>query len=97
MLTATLRYLGDAAGAFVLLGTTGAWWLRDRFAGRVAMRRTIDAGIVGLAAVTIAIGIALGFQGQYGFFHLYNQTLMDKLEQKLSVCAPKGVIKGGRR
>jgi hypothetical protein len=95
--TATMRYLGDVVGCFALMGTMGAWWLRARWRDRVWVRRTIDVLCGGLAVVTIAVGVAMGFQGQYGFFRLYNPPLMDKLERKLSVCASPPAVTDHRR
>jgi hypothetical protein len=83
---ATMRYLGDVVGSFVLLGTMGAWWLRARLRNRPRAGRALVVAFVGLAVATTVVGVSVGFQGQYPHVRIYNPALMDKLEKRFSVC-----------
>ena len=56
--------------------------LRDR----PAPRRLIASGAVVLALATVAVGVALGFEGQYRHFRLHNPALLDRLEKHASFC-----------
>jgi hypothetical protein len=83
---ATMRYLGDIAGAIALLGGLGAWSLHMFVSKRTALRR-VAAGLCWLLAGTsIAVGLGFGIEGQYKHFRLNNPALLQKLEQRLSVC-----------
>ncbi len=86
LLTATMRYLGDAVGGIVLGGALGSWLLYHRLRQRVISRRLVIAGCALLALATVVIGIALGFEGQYKHFRLFNPRLLDKLDARWSVC-----------
>ena len=88
MFTATMRYMGDVIGAVCLLGTIGAWWLYRRWHDRRLVRRAVVGVCIPLALLTIAIGAALGFEGQYKHFRQHNPELVAKLSKKLSVCRP---------
>ena len=83
---ATMRYLGDAAPALTLLGTWGWWLVHARFRDWPLLRRSISTGAIALALATVAIGAALGFDGQYEHFRQHNPALLDRLEKGLSVC-----------
>jgi len=89
MFTATMRYMGDVTGAVCLLGTLGAWWLYTQCRDRPLVRRIFVAACIPLAVVSIAVGAALGFEGQYKHFRQHNPQMLDKLETKLSVCGKK--------
>ena len=89
MFTATMRYMGDVIGAVCLLGTLGAWWLYTRCRERPLVRRIFVAACIPLAVVSIAVGAALGFEGQYKHFRQHNPQMLDTLEAKLSVCGKK--------
>ncbi|HVV51997.1 MAG TPA: hypothetical protein VHO06_20170 [Polyangia bacterium] len=81
----TMRYLGDFATGTVLLAVWGAWSLLD--AARVGWpRRAVCALLIGLAAVTIGIGILLGFSGYDEMFKQHNRPLYDLLRHRLSFC-----------
>ena len=86
LMTGTMRYLGDGAGALALAGTLGAWLLYWRFRSRVAVRRTIAAVCGVLVLATFATSIALAIEGQYEHFRHFNPALLDKLENRFSVC-----------
>ena len=83
---ATMRFLGDAAPALTLLGTLGWWLAYARFRERPVLRRLIAGKSVVLALATVAVGVALGFAGQYQHFRQHNPALMDRLEKRLSRC-----------
>jgi hypothetical protein len=86
ILEATMRYLGDEVGGLAIGATLGAWLLYQQFRQRVALRRLVIAGCVGLMLATASIGVALGFEGQYKHFRQFNPGLLDKLEARWSVC-----------
>jgi fucose permease len=52
---------------------------------RVAARLVTSAAVV-LALATVAVGVALGFAGQYQHFREHNPALLDRLEKRLSFC-----------
>ena len=83
---ATMRFLGDAAPALTLAGTLGWWLCHEHFRDRPAPRRLIASGAVVLALATVAVGAALGFEGQYRHFRLHNPALLDRLEKHASFC-----------
>ena len=60
----------------------GCWRFPARRAGRVAIR----AAYVGLAALTLVIGVLFGFTGYFGHFARHNPALLHTLEHALSVC-----------
>jgi hypothetical protein len=89
LLTATMRYLGDAVGGIALGGTLGAWILYQNLGHgpeRPVLRRLLVAVFVCLMLATVGIGAALGFGGQYKHFRVHNPRLLDKLEARWSVC-----------
>jgi hypothetical protein len=83
---ATMRFLGDAAPALTLAGTLGWWLCFARLRERAAPRRLVTAGALVLGLATIAVGAALGFEGQYGHFRQHNPALLDRLERHASLC-----------
>jgi hypothetical protein len=86
ILEATMRYLGDEVGGLAIGGTLGAWLLYQKLQQWVALRRLVIAGCVCLMLATGFIGVALGFEGQYKHFRLFNPRLLDRLEARWSVC-----------
>jgi hypothetical protein len=84
---ATMRYLGDIAGAVALLGGLGAWSLHMVVSKRTALRRVAAGFCWLLAGTSIAVGLGFGIEGQYKHFRLHNPALLQKLEQRLSVCS----------
>ena len=84
--TSTNRYEGDFINQTVVLASLGGFWLRTRFVARPWLRRTLDASAVLLVLATIAIGVALGINGQYTHTKIYNPALMSKMERAFSVC-----------
>jgi len=83
---ATMRFLGDMTPALTLAGTLG-WWLSwARFRERASRRRLVTSAAVVLALATVAVGVALGFAGQYQHFREHNPALLDRLEKRLSFC-----------
>ena len=89
MMAATMRYLGDVAGAIALLGALGAWSLHSIARNRRALRWTAAAACWLLAVPTMAVGMAQGIEGQYTHFRKSNPALMQKLEKRLSVCGDR--------
>jgi hypothetical protein len=84
----TMRYLGDAAPAFMLLASLGAFALYDALR-RVAVARWLAVSLfVAAALASSAVGLAYGFQGYYTHFKQHNPALLDKLEKRYSVCTP---------
>jgi len=83
---ATMRFLGDATPALALAGALGWWLCHARAEARPWLRRAIAAGAVATAVFTVAVGVGLGFEGQYGHFRLHNPALLDRLEKALSFC-----------
>ena len=83
---ATMRFLGDAAPALTLAGTVGWWLCHARFHAQPSLRRLVASAAVALALVTVLIGAALAFEGQYKHFRLHNPALLDRLEKMLSFC-----------
>jgi hypothetical protein len=84
--SATMRYDGDFAAPIVVLGIVGAWNLRRVTAPRSLARRIVAAVALSLGALTIAIGVALGFTGYYQSFVANNPAMMAKLDSALSIC-----------
>jgi hypothetical protein len=83
---ATMRFLGDATPALTLAGALGWWLCHTRARERPWLRRTIVACAVVAVVATVTVGVALGFEGQYGHFRLHNPGLLDRLERGLSFC-----------
>jgi hypothetical protein len=89
VILATMRYMGDVTGALALLGALGVWsaWVAVR--ERRALRWTV-VGVCWLVAITtMIVGAGLGIEGQYKHFRLHNPALLDRLEQRFSVCAER--------
>jgi hypothetical protein len=83
---ATMRFLGDMAPALTLAGTLGWWLWVERVRERPAPRRLVTAAAVALALATVAIGAALGFEGQYRHFRQHNPALLERLAKAASFC-----------
>ncbi len=83
---ATMRFLGDMTPALTLAGTLGWWLCWARFRERASRRRLVVSAAVVLALATVAVGVALGFAGQYQHFREHNPALLDRLEKRLSFC-----------
>jgi hypothetical protein len=84
---ATMRYLGDAAPAFMLLASLAAFATYDAVR-HVALARFVFVFVFVAAAVSsAAVGLALGFGGYYDHFKRNNPVLLQKLEERYSVCA----------
>ena len=83
---ATMRFLGDMTPALTLAGTLGWWLCWARFRERASRRRLVASAAVVLALATVAVGVALGFAGQYKHFRQHNPALLDRLEKRLSFC-----------
>ena len=63
------------------------WWLCwARFREHASRRRLVASAAVTLALATVAVGVALGFAGQYKHFREHNPALLDRLEKRLSFC-----------
>jgi hypothetical protein len=84
----TMRYLSDVTYGLVLLSLLAAYTLRA--APRTpATRRGASALVASLAAVTIVIGLLLGYQGYNNHFYLNNRTLDRRIVHALSLCRGK--------
>ena len=83
---ATMRFLGDMTPALTLAGTLGWWLCWVRFREHAVRRRLVTSAAVVLALATVAVGVALGFEGQYKHFRQHNPALLDRLEKRLSFC-----------
>jgi hypothetical protein len=83
---ATMRYIADVMTGVLLLTIWGAWALYTHFADRAWPRRLVAAGLVGLAAVTLIIGLALGTQGYNLMFEQHNPKLYLRMMHALSRC-----------
>jgi hypothetical protein len=81
MFIASMRYLADARTGLVLLATLGAFTCLDADVTRPWLRRSIVAGCVGLAVVTIFMAVALGFVGYFGHFEQSNPRLWHELQR----------------
>jgi hypothetical protein len=85
--TATMRYLGDASGAFMLFATLGVFATYAALR-RAAVTRWLSWPVFATAAVvSAAIGLALGMEGYYGHFRQHNPALLSALEKRYSVCS----------
>jgi 4-amino-4-deoxy-L-arabinose transferase-like glycosyltransferase len=86
--SATNRYLGDTVGGVALSGAFGAWILYARLRGEPSYRRPALAGAGVLAGLSVAVGLLLGFYGQYSHFPANNPPLTEQLVRRLSFCGP---------
>lgn len=84
----TMRYLTDVAFGLVLLGLLGAFSLRYHRWGSVAPR-TFTTVVAALGAVTIVMGLLLGYQGYNLHFQRYNPELDKKIGEAMSLCGPR--------
>ncbi len=83
---ATMRYLGDIAPGLLLLGNLGIWTLYAHARASERARWAVTGGALVLCAATVAIGLALGYQGYTHHFETFNPQLSARLDQKLSLC-----------
>jgi hypothetical protein len=83
---ASMRFLGDVAGGLVLAGAWAACALYGRARAESWPGRVATAVIVGLAGVTIAIGLLLGVQGYDQMFQRHNPELFARWVRVLSRC-----------
>jgi hypothetical protein len=81
----TMRYLSDITFGLVLLSLLAGFGLH---ASWLALRVSRAAAWLfgALAAMSIVIGLLLGYQGYNGHFFLYNPALDRKLTRALSFC-----------
>jgi hypothetical protein len=84
--SATNRYLGDVAGAIVLLSALGVWTAHQALHARPLLRRLVVTAAFLLAIPSVAVGVALGITGEYPHFEVNNPPLYQKLVRRLSVC-----------
>jgi hypothetical protein len=84
--SATMRYIADVSTGLALSGMIGAWWLYDLTRNHRGWRVLVVVVIVVLAVTTAVIGALLGFTGYIEHFRHFNPELMDRLEEKLSLC-----------
>jgi len=84
MWISAMRYMVDICAGFMLLATIGCWNLVYGAGPRV-LRRAGAALTVGLAAVSLGIGLLMGFDGNYHQFKLHNPTLYSVF-QRWHVC-----------
>jgi len=82
----TMRYVADFSSGFALLGTWGAWMGLRRLRPGWQRGSAIGALIV-LAAITVLIGLLLGFQGYDEMFKNHNPALYESLRRKLAFCS----------
>jgi len=87
---ATMRYEMDGAPGALLLSVFGVWVLYAQTGASVRARRVVASLCVALAAVTIVIGLLLGYQGYTGHFAQWNPQLSAALERSLSFCRQPG-------
>jgi hypothetical protein len=82
---ATMRFLSDVGYGIVLLGILGGFAL---YAGaRSAATRLLAGTVFGLlAALTVVLGLLLGYQGYNGHFHLFHPDLDARLVEAFSTC-----------
>jgi hypothetical protein len=86
--TTTIRYTADVSTGLILCAILGSWWLVTRCRDRgAALRRTVAAALVGLAAVTVVMGLLLGVSGYNQHLKHYNPQLFNELKARLSICA----------
>jgi hypothetical protein len=87
--SATNRFLGDAIGVFVLLATLGALTSAEALEPRPWARRILIGVALLLALVSLCVGFALGFKGQYAHFEQGNPPLYRKMVERFSACQGK--------
>jgi hypothetical protein len=85
---ATMRYLSDIMFGLVLLALLGGYALYFHRFGRAAPR-AVGGALLALTAVTVCIGLLLGYQGYNEHFSRYNPTLDKKLVKALSFCGSR--------
>ena len=83
----TMRYQGDFAPALLLLAVVGAWSWLAAFRLRRRSRRALAAAVFCVpAAVTVVVGVLLGFGGYFHHFQRHNPALLQSLQQHLDLC-----------
>lgn len=82
---ATMRYLADFIYGIVLLAVLGAFTIISVL--RSARARTFaGVAVAALSAVTVLLGLLLGYQGYNEHFQRFNPALDARLVKSLSVC-----------
>jgi len=84
--SATMRYLGDAVGALILLASLGGFATYVALRRVAVLRRLATTLLAAGAVASAAVGFALGFDGYYGHFSQHNPGLLQELESRYSVC-----------
>ncbi|HEY7375238.1 MAG TPA: hypothetical protein VIF57_23955 [Polyangia bacterium] len=82
----TMRYLVDFSSGLLLLATWGAWSLYTSVRDRLWPRRVVTVAIVGVAIVTIMIGVLLGMSGYNDMFKNQNPPLFERMARAFSMC-----------
>ena len=81
----TMRYAHDFASLFLICAVLAGWRLLAL--PRTPMgRASTGAAYVGLASVTLVIGVLFGFTGYFVHFARHNPALLHTLERALSLC-----------
>ncbi len=83
---ATMRYLADVMSGVLLFCIWGAWSLHRQFSGRAWSRRLVGAILVGLAGLTVIVGLLLGLQGYNAMFEGHNPALFAHWVRLFSRC-----------
>jgi hypothetical protein len=81
----SMRYETDFLSFLLPLAAMAGWWLVSA-SPRPALRRVATVVFVGTAAVSIFLGMALGFTGYFNHFQRHNPGLMQRLHKTIGVC-----------
>ena len=84
--TTTMRYLSDISTGILLLSIWAVFALYELAAPRRWARWSLVTALVGVGALTIVLGMLLGFQGYDEMFKNHNPQLYYKLQVGLSFC-----------